>query len=288
MKKIIFTCTMYIFAFCMGFSQTVKTVDISFSKDLFELEKTNNGRFLLTPAFDTDILKYSYEGADYINIGLWQPSFPLKKGNYQPCLLWRKLYLPLDETEGIASYSIEAREELLYENVLLDYCHLAIPTDFSSKKIGRAYINAGDDLVYSETLYPDSNIANIQLSGYGVFNGQTVEGRTLCFDMCPFRYDAEKRNLYLLTDIKLVITLKYDPTPTPPIPLLYDFDGDGILTLNDITTLINIYLDKYQQGINILYQQETADMYPYDLDGDGILTLNDITMLINIYLEKSK
>ena len=37
-------------------------------------------------------------------------------------------------------------------------------------------------------------------------------------------------------------TILYGETPVKPFP--YDLDGDGTLTLNDITTLINIYLEK--------------------------------------------
>lgn len=46
----------------------------------------------------------------------------------------------------------------------------------------------------------------------------------------------------------------------------YDYDGDRILTLNDITTLINIYLT----------------------DEDGLVTVSDVTALLEIYLNKDK
>ena len=45
-----------------------------------------------------------------------------------------------------------------------------------------------------------------------------------------------------------------------------DYDGDRILTLNDITTLINIYLT----------------------DEDGLVTVSDVTALLEIYLNKDK
>ena len=50
-----------------------------------------------------------------------------------------------------------------------------------------------------------------------------------------------------------------------------DVNGDGQFNLEDITTLIEMYLNS-----------ETS----YDLDDDGTLTVNDITLLITRYLEK--
>ena len=46
----------------------------------------------------------------------------------------------------------------------------------------------------------------------------------------------------------------------------YDYDGDGVLTLNDVTTLVNIYLT----------------------DEDGWVTVSDVTALLEIYLNKDK
>jgi len=49
-----------------------------------------------------------------------------------------------------------------------------------------------------------------------------------------------------------------------------DIDGDGALTVADITLLINMYLDSSGKI--------------FDIDGDGILTVSDITALIELYL----
>lgn len=61
--------------------------------------------------------------------------------------------------------------------------------------------------------------------------------------------------------------------PKPGVP--GDLDGDGTLSVADITTLIGIYLQQAADG--------TADS-SCDLDGDGNLTVSDITTLITLYL----
>jgi len=52
-----------------------------------------------------------------------------------------------------------------------------------------------------------------------------------------------------------------------------DIDGDGQITVSDITALISIYLGT-----------TSADTAVCDTDGDGELTLSDITTLIHLYL----
>ena len=54
-----------------------------------------------------------------------------------------------------------------------------------------------------------------------------------------------------------------------------DINRDGQLTVEDITTLIAIYLGELE-----------AVKYDADLDGDGSVTVADITQLINLYLKK--
>lgn len=56
-----------------------------------------------------------------------------------------------------------------------------------------------------------------------------------------------------------------------------DVDGDGSITVSDITSLIALYL-----GEEIGHD----NLYVCDMDGDGKLTVSDITELIGIYLGK--
>ena len=59
-----------------------------------------------------------------------------------------------------------------------------------------------------------------------------------------------------------------------PLPLPGDVDGDGEITISDVTALIDFYI-----GIG------TPDLSVCDLDGDGVLTVEDIARLIELYLE---
>ena len=68
----------------------------------------------------------------------------------------------------------------------------------------------------------------------------------------------------------LFIYYKYTPLPG-------DIDGDGQLTIADITTLIAIYLSN-----------EDVDLTVCDIDGDGQLTIEDITKLIGMYLTEEE
>ncbi len=54
-------------------------------------------------------------------------------------------------------------------------------------------------------------------------------------------------------------------------------DGDGEITISDVTALIDLYI-----GIG------TPDLSVCDLDGDGVLTVEDIARLIELYLESAE
>ncbi|MBQ9641722.1 MAG: hypothetical protein IJV06_09220 [Bacteroidaceae bacterium] len=67
----------------------------------------------------------------------------------------------------------------------------------------------------------------------------------------------------------------YQAETPQPEPLLGDLDGDGHITIGDITLLISIYLG------------DTPDVPlagSADLDGDQLITIQDVTQLIEIYL----
>ena len=76
---------------------------------------------------------------------------------------------------------------------------------------------------------------------------------------------------YLGTD------MDFDKVPlTPANTPIGDIDGDGTLTLADITTLISLYLDT-----------QAATNAAADIDGDGEITVSDITQLIKLYLTET-
>ena len=60
-------------------------------------------------------------------------------------------------------------------------------------------------------------------------------------------------------------------------PLTGDIDGDGSITVSDITLLISAYLGT-----------ETIETAVGDVDGDDEITVSDITTLIQLYLQKTE
>lgn len=61
--------------------------------------------------------------------------------------------------------------------------------------------------------------------------------------------------------------------------IIGDFNGDGIIDIDDVNIVINIILNKSQ---NV----EIADDQDPDLNGDGIVDVDDVNALINIVLDK--
>jgi hypothetical protein len=59
-----------------------------------------------------------------------------------------------------------------------------------------------------------------------------------------------------------------------------DVNGDGNVTIADVTALVNIILGKDTEGV---YDHEAADV-----NGDGGITIADVTALVNIILGKNQ
>ena len=98
-------------------------------------------------------------------------------------------------------------------------------------------------------------------------------------DYCAF-YNSKDQYWYLDENGKLILCEKtvLDDFPFELIPaqaIKGDLDGDGIITANDITLLIDLYLN----------YTDTIQKPEADLDEDGEITVEDITQLINIYLD---
>ena len=61
------------------------------------------------------------------------------------------------------------------------------------------------------------------------------------------------------------------------VVLLGDVDGDGSISISDVTALVNIILGRD----NADYNHEAADV-----DGDGDVSISDVTALVNIILNR--
>ena len=77
-------------------------------------------------------------------------------------------------------------------------------------------------------------------------------------------------------EIKHTINLVGEATPAPEVVIVIgDVDGNGRVTIADVTALIDYLLSGNSEGIN----PETADV-----DGDGQINVADVTALIDIIL----
>lgn len=99
-------------------------------------------------------------------------------------------------------------------------------------------------------------------------------------DHCAF-YNSTGEYWFLDDSGQLILGQKKTLTDYPfeliPVEaVLGDIDGDGQLTIGDITMLISLYLTN----------ADLSDTPAADLDGDDQITLTDITRLIDLYLQK--
>lgn len=128
---------------------------------------------------------------------------------------------------------------------------------------GIALIDEKDNYQWGE-LRIYSNVAEDEQVSFRVFNGETKE-ECAASETIAFKSTATVG------------------MPSTPFVLSVsnaqkgDIDGDGKLTISDITELINMYL-------NMSANEKPAA--GSDIDGDGKLTISDITELINMYLQK--
>lgn len=208
MKKFLFILLVLVTQVNAGIAQTEKAVAFTYSEESFDFYKHANGTTEIVPS-----------GAN---------NFVYHEDLTEPALPYEMQFISIKENEELIDFKCSFTEKLVCEDVVIMQNPIVEPTVG-----GGGY--SGTTPEYEDKVYPDKNITYV--------NKMLIDGQyCLCFEVCPFHYDAAEKKLYLLTDIKLNIKLKSESVPVKPFP--YDLDGDGTLTLNDITTLINIYLEK--------------------------------------------
>jgi len=199
MKKILFAVFAFFLSSVPIFSQIVNTIRISATKDIFTLEEVLPEAYVLWPS-STQII-YSYKGEDYKTLEGVQSSPADNDRELQPCLLYYTIQLPLEDGEEYESFTIvEQKEELLYEGLYLHHAPLPSPTGY-----GESYKR--EYMTYPQTSYPDFQYDYFEESNYWVTYNEIIKRNTLRFSFCPFRYDTVEKNLYLLKDVSLNITL---------------------------------------------------------------------------------
>ena len=101
----------------------------------------------------------------------------------------------IEFADDYAGFSYEGNETLVESDVIIDYNPVAIPTNVHQE------VQRFHQKEYTKKSYPDENV---QFTGAHMMDGY----KFLSFVICPFRYDAEKKNLYLKKDISLHLNLK--------------------------------------------------------------------------------
>ena len=208
MKKFLFILLVLVTQVNAGMAQTEKMVAFTYSEESFDFYKHANGTTEIVPS-----------GAN---------NFVYHEDLTEPALPYEMQMIPIKEKEELIDFKCSFTEKLVCEDVVIMQNPMVEPTVG-----GGGY--SGTTPEYEDKVYPDKNITYV--------DKMLIDGQySFRFEVCPFRYDATGKKLYLLTDIKLNIRLKSESAPDIHSP--YDFDGDGTLTLNDITTLIHVYLEE--------------------------------------------
>ena len=153
--------------------QNSKNYTISISEKDFSF--TKNGDTLTIASADDK----AYKWGDTLDLAL-------------PCVGINILIEPKDDYAGI---SYEVHEELLEQNVIVDFNATDMPTN-NYQNVFHTH-----QIIYTKKSYPENNV---QFTGLHMMDGY----KYLSFVICPFRYDAEYRNLYLQKKIDLHINLK--------------------------------------------------------------------------------
>ena len=126
-------------------------------------------------------------------------------------------------------------------------------------------ISAPDNGKITKIVFAGSTISDILNNGKSLRNG-TWTGKE---SSVVFTFNANQR----INTIKIT----YEVEATEPEVLLGDVNGDGEVTIADVTALVNILLGKDTAGYNL----EAADV-----NSDGGRTIADVTALVNMILTK--
>ena len=155
------------------FAQKSRVFSINFSEKDFSFTK------------DGDLLNVvSTDGKAVIWGNTFDPALP--------CLGVNILISPTDEYAG---FSCEEKETLVESNVIVNYIPEDLPSNIDQDVLRTGQTN------YTKKSYPDKNVL---FTGTHMMDGY----KYLSFVVCPFRYNAEKKSLYLKQNFSLHLNLK--------------------------------------------------------------------------------
>ena len=170
MKKITFL--LLLVPMCIS-AQTTKVFTINFSENDFSFIKNGDTLNIL-----------SVKENAFLRNDTLEPSLPVIGVNFL-----------IGYMEDYAGFSYRCSEMLVESNVLIDYNPIDKPTNINQETTITRQIE------YSKKSYPDENI---QFVGTHKMDGF----KFLSFIICPFRYDAENKKLFLKNEISLRLNLK--------------------------------------------------------------------------------
>lgn len=186
--------------------ETVKVATLTFTKDMFRYFEEDNGTLFLGRTNKNPIFTYDRDTIVLSNIYFYDDPM------YLPCVIYYQFRIPIQSNEDYVSYTIEKKEELIYQDCILAYPPLIV-SGCGDDTLSYEEYNT-PPMAYELKDYPDNTITQfIQNQYYSRWDrnynyGDYLLYKDLIITLSPFRYDALNKKLYLLTDITLNITLE--------------------------------------------------------------------------------
>lgn len=170
----------YLFFLCLFFcssslSQTVRTISLSYDNSDFSISDDGNG-------------------LSHINSS--NKTFVFKSDTLSPALPFVCVNILIGPQEKMVSFTTDFSESLYSEGLNLS----PNPVTYKTSDIERLFTPSQLAPVYRAINYPET---------YAEFTGEYSDGpyNFVTFLVCPFRYDAAKKNLYLRNSIDLNLKL---------------------------------------------------------------------------------
>ena len=205
-----------------------KKYNISFQQDDFSFTYDANGYLSITSA-----TRYVYPEAN-------EPGLPVICYD-----------ITFDGQYSYVSSDVKYEKKLIMSNIIVQQSPVPAITDGNTEK---SHTNG---IRYSDRIYPASNFIYSTQSRWSDFS-------VFSFLVCPFIYDAEKKNLYIIESLTIDVTASQD-TPMLgkikfgriPSKIRKAYDKNAENTLSNITTKPTV--DNNSVDANIEYVIITAD-----------------------------
>ena len=181
---------------------------------------------VFTLSFSENDFSFTKEG-DFLKIVSTDGKAVVWGDTLDPALPYVGVNILLDYTDDLADFSYEGYENLIESNVIVDYIPIDLPCNVQQKSLYSHQIE------YYKKSYPEESV---QFTGTHMMDGY----KFLSFVVCPFRYDAENKNLYFKKDISLHLRLKSIASKDSPRSSgknMRDIVKDLIINGNELETL---------------------------------------------------